>query len=758
MSNLEIKATELISASKKEKDRNAFLDTFIFEPENIEEQNLGNLYIVGEIANLSNNSEYLINLLVAIIKKEYYSLTGRSPIESFEQGLSKTNEMLADFAQQGNIEWIGNLNISVLVMKENTVYFSQTGKTQTLLVRGENIIDIGKDLIADPTPHPLKTFSNIASGEIEIGDKIILATPEFFRSIGEEEIKSAVAGNTEAVMEKFESLLGGKTSAALIFLEAVPSKPPTGISFKEISAGKAEGLKGDFGFGGAFGRPPVFDKEDRLKEIIDQINAREGEKPIDRKIKITAKALRFIAENTKKILLLVYRLIKKRLNAAYIYCKPKLFDLYRRLLEKIKNLASQTYNKLKSVSFFAAASEKLSASKNALWEKLRVITPPFLKNISRKNQIIVAGTLVFLVLAGGTAATLINKNREEQNIKYYGTLLEAAQKAEDEAEVAQIYQNDEKTKDLVRTVLNNTEKIIKSGYFVKEAEALKEKALGQMDKLEGIIRISAPNRIVNFGSNSDNIQTSGLPLLNKSLYSYNSQNNAIYRYNLTKKTSEIVAVSSQNIGHLKIAKTISDKIVFYTDLPAIAVYDPVKNELKNSAIKFGVDENDVIGLGGFGNNIYLLNKTDNEIYKHSAVLNGFADGIKWLAPLKTQFLTGLEEKEPLINPVSLAVDGNIYVLQNGDILKFQKGYKKEFSSPSTLIPFSGATKLFTAADEKNIYVLDPPNKRVLIISKAGKIVKQIVSEKFDDLIDLAVSPKEKELYLLNGTSVFEIIL
>lgn len=747
MSNLEIKATELISASKKEKDRNAFLDTFIFEPENIEEQNLGNLYIVGEITNLSNNSEYLINLLVATIKKEYYSLTGRSPIESFERGLSKTNEMLADFAQQGNIEWIGNLNISVLVMKENTVYFSQTGKTQTLLVRGKNIIDIGKNLITDPKPHPLKTFSNIASGEIEIGDKIILATPEFFRSIGEEEIKSAVAGNTEAVMEKFESVLGGRTNAALIFLEAMSSKPPTGISLKKISAGRIEGLKNGLDFGDIFRHPPVFDKGDRLKEIIDQINAHKDEKPVDRKIKIAAKALRFVSENTKKILLLAYHLIKRRLSAAYIYCKPKLLNLYRRLLEKIKNLASHAYNKLKSVSFFAAASEKLSASKNALWEKLAGITPLYLKNISRKNQIIIAGALIFLILTGVTAATFIKKNREEQNIKYYGTLLEAAQKAEDEAEVAQIYQNDEKTKDLVRTVLNNTEKIIKSKYFVKEAEALKEKALGQMDKLEGVLRIAAPNKIVDFGSNSNSIQTSGLLLLNKSLYSYNSQNNAIYRYNLTKKTSEIVAVSSQNIGHLKIAKAISDKIVFYTDLPAIAVYDPVKNELKNSAIKFGGDENDVIGLGGFGNNIYLLNKTDNEIYKHSAVLNGFADGIKWFV-----------EKESLINPVSLAIDGNIYVLQNGDILKFQKGYKKEFSSPSTLIPFSGATKLFTAADEKNIYVLDPRNKRVLIISKAGKITKQIISEKFDNLIDLAVSPKEKELYLLNGTSVFEIIL
>ncbi len=747
MSNLEIKATEFISAPKKERGRNAFLDTFIFEPENIEEQNLGNLYIVGEIANLSNNSEYLINLLAATIKKEYYSLTSRSPIESIEQALNKTNEMLADFAQQGNIEWIGNLNISVLVLKNNAVYFSQTGKMQTLLIRGGNIVNIGKDLITDLKPHPLKTFSNIASGEIEIGDKIILATPEFFRGASEEKIKNTIVDKPETIMENLESALGEKTNAALIFLEAKLPKTLTGIGFKKISAKRAEGFKSGFDSGDIFGHTPAFSKEDRLKEIIEQISADQEAGSLDRKIRIVAKVFWFVVENTEKALKGAYYLIKKCLNATYLFLRPRLLNLCYRLLEKIKNLSGQIHKKSISISFLAAAAEKLTVLRNIFLETLGGIVPARLKNLSRKYKIIVAGVLIFFILSGSITAIFIKKIREEQNIEYYGSLLKAAQKAEEEAEIAQIYQNNEKTKDLVRAVLNNTEKIIKSKYFVKEAAALKEKALGRMDKLEGVIRITEPNKIFDFAQNSNNIQTNGILWLNKNLYSYNSQNNAIYRYNLAKKTSEIVAVSSQNIGHLKIAKTMGDKIVFYTDLPAIATYDPAKNELKNSAIKFESDENDVIEIGGFGNNIYLLNKTDNKIYKHNAVLGGFAAGLKWLG-----------EGNSLFNPVSLAIDGNIYVLENGVILKFQKGYKKEFSTSSALIPFGGATKLATAPDEKNIYVLDPPNKRILVISKTGKIAKQIISEKFDNMIDLAISPKEKELYLLNRTSVFEIVL
>ncbi len=54
-------------------------DSFVYEPENTYEKNLGSLYIVGELQNaLPQNSKFLDDL-AKIIKKNYYTFSIKSP-------------------------------------------------------------------------------------------------------------------------------------------------------------------------------------------------------------------------------------------------------------------------------------------------------------------------------------------------------------------------------------------------------------------------------------------------------------------------------------------------------------------------------------------------------------------------------------------------------------------------------------------------------------------------------------------------------
>lgn len=757
MSNTEIKATESIIAPKKESSR-AFLDTFIFEPENIEEQNLGNLYIAGEITKVSSNSEYLINLLVATIKKEYYSLASRSPIESLEQSLSKTNEMLADFAEQGNIQWIGNLHIIIAVLKDNIFYFSQTGLAQTFLLRGKTVINIGQDLISDPRPHPIKTFSNIASGQICAGDKVILATSEFKNIGGEEKIRTIFGeGANEEYAEKIESDFGEKINAAIILLEAKEKISSSGISFTRmpteanLAAETAREL--DLRQTQKFS-PRYPGDEDRVEKVINEINSQELQIPVSQKIKKAAKTAKFIVENIKKLLLAIYRMSQKAAVYAYSRLKPKAAEAAGYLSLKLRNFAHKAAARAKSFSIISAGLEKTENAKNIAAEKIDSVMPRYIKNISLKNKIIIASGIIIVIAASFSVSAYIKKGEEEKNIKYYSELLETARKAQKDAEVSDIYQEKDKTVNLVRTALAASEKIIQSGYFAEEAKAVKESALRQIDKLEGVTRIDEPLKIVDFAAHSKNIRADGLVWLAKKLYSFNSENNAIYKYDFAKKSSEIMAVNSKDVGHLKTARTANDKIIFLTDSPGAACYDPSKSDIKSLPIKFAADEKDIADMEVYKLNsgLYILDKNDNEIYKHRSIAAGFAAGEKWLKD---------KEENPMDNPVSLAIDGDVYVLQNSDanpIIKFTKGYKMKFTVPPLLISLKEAVKISTDIGAKNLYALDPKNKRVAVISKNGKTIKQFISEKFDNLTDMAISPGEKEIYLLNGTSVFEIKL
>jgi len=766
MSNIEIKTVELTIAPKNEKSR-AFLDTCIFEPENIEEQNLGNLYIAGEITKIPSNSEYLINLLVSTIRKEYYSNTSRSPIESLEQSLSKTNEVLADFAEQGNIEWIGNLHMVIAVLKNNTLYFSQTGLAQTFLLRDQNVINIGQDLVSDPKPHPLKTFSNIASGEISENDKIVLTTSEFKNIATEIKIRKIFGeGVDEFFEEKIGSNLGKNINVAIIFLEAVKKAAASGIKFIKIPTEpnlnnlgiKPNQVNQELDLRETQKFSPKFPgDEDRVEEVINELNTQELEIPVSQKIKKTAKTVKLIVENIKKITIAFYILSKKICVFAYSFLKPRISALIDNISTRSKNFAERSTIKIQSVPAFAMIIYKTRNVITLINEKIDSITPQYVKNVSLKNKIIISAALVIVVAAAFSASAYSKKKNEENNIRVYSALLETAQKAQKDAEIAganEMYQGKDKTIGFIRTALSTAEKVIQSGYFINEAQAVKESALKQMDKTEGITRMNDIPEVFNFAAHSKNIRTDGLVWLAKKLYSFNSDNNAIYKYDLAKKTGEIMAVNSKDIGHLKVAQTTNSGIVFLTDLPGTASYEPSKSDIKKLSIKFSDEEKDIADIAIYKQNssLYALNKSNGEIYKHASIAAGFATGEKWLKE---------PDGNPLTNPVSLAIDGDVYVLQNNKdnpIIKLTKGFKKEFLIPDLFVPLNEATKIATETGAKNLYILDPKNKRVLVIAKTGGAAKQFISDKFDNLTDIAISPTEKEIYLLNGTSVYEINL
>ena len=55
-----------------------------------------------------------------------------------------------------------------------------------------------------------------------------------------------------------------------------------------------------------------------------------------------------------------------------------------------------------------------------------------------------------------------------------------------------------------------------------------------------------------------------------------------------------------------------------------------------------------------------------------------------------------------------------------------------------------------------IYILEPSERRVIVITETGDVIKQFQSEEFDNLLDFAVSENGKTIYLLNGLKVYKI--
>jgi len=224
---------------------------FSYEALNVEDAKLGNLYLVGKIHDLPpkkhKNFDFLLALLASAIKREFYADPRKNTLEALESALQSANIYLDDFTKRGHKEWLGNLDFTCLAFSRNNIHIGQTGNMLVYLLRGQTLSNIAKKFATtQKTSHPLKTFSNIASGILEENDKLIIATPDILEVIPNSKIKELFSGPSteqlyEFIKENLEKESKNKTSdicsLACLLLEA-KTKTPTAerktIPLKEI--------------------------------------------------------------------------------------------------------------------------------------------------------------------------------------------------------------------------------------------------------------------------------------------------------------------------------------------------------------------------------------------------------------------------------------------------------------------------------------------------------------------------------------------
>ncbi|MFZ2226309.1 MAG: PP2C family serine/threonine-protein phosphatase [Candidatus Moraniibacteriota bacterium] len=175
----------------KKKENRPFLEILIEEPENISRKNLGILVGIFQINDYSEDSSYIVNYLISVIKKEYFAKTNRGPVENFEAALHKANLALAGLATHENINWIGHINAVCAVIEKNNLLLSVTGTASAFLLRKNALVEITENPLEEMEISPLKTFQDVISGKIENGDKLFFTTQELFELFSLEEIKKS---------------------------------------------------------------------------------------------------------------------------------------------------------------------------------------------------------------------------------------------------------------------------------------------------------------------------------------------------------------------------------------------------------------------------------------------------------------------------------------------------------------------------------------------------------------------------------------
>ena len=200
----------------KNSKRRAFIEQFNYTSVNFTQKELGTILGFFIVRNNSPLSENIVNFLASEIKKHYFSPVQKPIEEKFESTLHHINRALEELANIGNVEWLGTIDGAVCAIDHTSIHFSITGNTHILLLRDNTLINISEGLASpEAADYPLKTFVDISSGDMRVGDKIIITSQELFDLISFEELqKNAIRMGQKNFIQFIETVLTNECAIA----------------------------------------------------------------------------------------------------------------------------------------------------------------------------------------------------------------------------------------------------------------------------------------------------------------------------------------------------------------------------------------------------------------------------------------------------------------------------------------------------------------------------------------------------------------
>lgn len=725
------RTAKVLSETKKSRGKEAIAIAYEHIPRDPEEQRHGSLYAVIELEDAGGHAEEIAEKIIDILHNEYYEDTARTPLSAFENSLAKINEELAERSSEGQINWLGKLNAVLCVLSGSTLHMTQAGKAEAYLYRNDHALHVTEDLAGDSI-NPLRTFINVASGDLTEKDKLLFVTPGVFYKLSKSELKKYTTENSPKIAaENLSQLLSGETGNTL----------PNAILIMEMVS------------------PESFAVEP------------EPEKSTESWVKEEKNVLEPVARETMHTTVKAFEVIGRAASGASTFISAKAFPALKTSAQKV----SAGFKKDKEApEIILHSEEKVTALENlepesdgileSARDDLREIrisekdTRPkilslerfdfsFAKNTKDKligkvkrfklfsftyviiGVVLIASLLGYFIYVNGVKKVQVasENNYNQAKITYEKAMAEIANTQREMA-----------LEDLQVAERLATE--VKNGKYNKtEAEKLLAQIAAAKDEALGVIKNTAKS-FASLGNNEfDNLYTDG---------------SNIYVMDFEKGNVSLVDAKTGNTTPLIVSPTIDGKIKFATLVSKrkVIVAFTEKNEAyefdltgkKVTKQKVSGSWEDAVALDTYNSNLYLLSPSTSQIYKHLRISTGYGKGTKYFT----------QDRE-MTDAVDLAIDSDVFVLlSTGEIQKFTAGELQTFEINGLPAKLSGANDVFTSIDIKGLYVSNSDS--IMQIDEAQNFIATFRSDNVKNIKGFIVNDTTKMIYILSEAEIFTI--
>ena len=682
------------------------------------ETNNAHLLALIEIdSNTPEDIEFIQNFL-ELTYHAYENSSLLEPEPALEHILQNLNESLPQLFPK-NKNFSDRLHVFVGLLKDEQIYFSSYGQIRAFLIKPGLIKDIVDKVL---TGDNKKIFDFSVSGKIQPGDRLLITTPSLTDYISLEKIKRTVSAlppqSTVAHLSNILESVPSTVSFFSIILQFLSGaggtvREPAGGSKLNLSAGSKNSLD------------QLLKTQKETEKILTQPSLMESLREKIKQRKKTAPSRQFAGRHQA---------------AAGIAKKPKLDFNLRPLLTVIKK---STASLARLWEFLTQNQARRQLVKN-LTTKLNLAINRF-HQISKTNKILIVLTVVLVLLF---SQSLIWQDKKMQSLKTkeeYQILLTQLADRKNALEASLIYNDTARAKQLLKeiqaimTALPQTTK-----EQISEHERLAAEVQTIFEKVWKVVSVPEPVSLINFREINPTVEVNRLGFKDDYLYAFNDSDQV---FAVRPKDGNTLILDKFNLQVRQAA--YFDKLNALTVLTdANQFYTVNQNEIHNLTAALPAELRQVDGLAFYLDKAYLLDRASKQIYRLTYFDNDFRNAQAWL-----------REDLPVDRTMAITIDGYVYALQSdGQILRLGSGKNQGFPQVVIEPALAEGGRIFTTDQSGFLYVLDPANKRLVILNKNGELINQYHSDQFNNLKDFIVRENEKKVYLLNGSQIFVIAI
>lgn len=776
--------TEIHTFSLLKESAKATTQLFVADPKPVEEKNLGRLFAIVEIESTQKVNKEIIDLMIRDIHDYYYRTESLEIEAAFENALQKTNRRLQEMIGEVGEEWLYHFTALFGVQKKNEVVFAHVGKSIAFMTYNNSVVDIvdtAKSKAQDISP--VKIFSNIVTGTLSQGSFLFFSTETILDYLSKEKIRrTLVEYPNEKSIEVFTQLLEHNTNdvnfASLIlqYQEHAQTAEPLSITQKqsggiekkeyvhEESLDSMDDLKNQQKETEELLSSSLWPSiKKRLKEKKEEARKKnENQEPskaqeytdeiLSGPSSVSSQQTPQWKQHLEKGVTISTQLTKDVASTV----QKKSVAVYKKLRSKplgVKSISQKTplatSDKKEEQEEATTAARRVTLQTRGMEKTVGRFVAPIVRwvqSLTIIQKIFFSLAILVLVVFGQSVIKQDDtQNTEVQENQYATTIAEIDLKV-NKAKAAILYNEEEATQLLseAQDLLNQIPK--DSATYAERGEELSKVIQDQMNSINNIAPLDALSPVVDFTKINDAIEIKKIVLLGGSIYGFDNSNGSIYRGDTATGETSVIKEDRDSGAIVSAAKLSPGTALLSKSNGVLEILNPSENSVTQIDLPAdGVTKNPV-DVTVFGDRIYTLDPTNNQIYRYDAVTDGYSGASPWIADDLT-----------IESGASLAIDADVYVLkQDGGVIKMSGGLQEDFSLEAVEPALSSGKEIYTDENSNLLYILDPAEKRIVVFNKKGELINQYTSPSFTDVKDMAIDEEEGKMYILSGAQIYAV--